>query len=388
MTIHHIVNSDSIHAGGAEKLVRRLCYGLSTHGLKTRLVGLVPELESKSEGSIQGRIDKTNRFQPEAMSNGEVNPVCLNVGSLNSFKAFGKVVGYIKNCVREGEIVHAHLSPTVFYCAAAKWLLRKRFILVITEHNSHNNRRGKWYGKLLDTFLYRSVDHTACISEGAHKALLNWMPFVKNRASIIDNGVTLHFTRFVERSEAISTVKILSVGRLHEQKNIASALSAIAIIRKQKPEIKMQYIIAGSGAQDAPLRALTNKLGLENTVNFLGNRTDVPDLLAEADIFLMPSLWEGFGLAAVEAMNAGLPIVASNVDGLSEVINSQGVTAGILIDPEDTLTIGHALIKLIEQPKLRSALGRIGFERAQHFSESRMCQGYSELYKSIRSEPN
>ena len=425
MRIHQLINSYSLKAGGAERLVRRMHRSMVERGQACHLVGLlgVEGRESiESRGAIPERtapkgIIKDRR--PVSPSDGEPfekaqdrsvsrldgdlqNAICFGLETPYSITAFRKVFQYIRYEVAEGEIVHAHLSPTLFYCTIAKRILRKRFYLIATEHNSHNNRRGTMHGRLLDNFLYRSLDHIACISEGAKEALNQWMPCTANKSSVIYNGIPLTFDGIPERSES-GTIKIVSVGRLHKQKNFENALRAVALVMANELRVKgqglndsaedspltthhsslqIEYLVAGSGEMETELKALAEALGIAEHVRFLGHVSDIPSLLKEADIFLIPSLWEGFGLAAVEAMNAGLPVIASDVDGIKELIEGEKPT-GILVDPLSPKSIADAIQQLCTSPAQRDELGKNGFERAKDFSEAQMIEGYVRLYESV-----
>jgi glycosyltransferase involved in cell wall biosynthesis len=365
--VHQFINSHSLKAGGAERLVRGLHLGLLQYHTDSRLVELL-----RSEAPPQQSTSLTAR-------------------SLYSLFALWQVLGYCRSQVAAGDVVHAHLSPTLFYCALAKRLLRKPFQLVITEHNSHNNRRGSWLGRILDRFLYSTVDRIVCISEGTRDVLVQWMPQTEAKNQVIYNGIPLHFQQIPLRPPR-ARLRILSVGRLHQQKNYRAALDAFALLCDQlkasaspaAPSELPEYWIAGTGELEAELKAHAHTRGISHQVQFLGHVADIPQLLAEADLFLIPSLWEGFGLAAVEAMNAGLPIIASEVPGLSELmIDDAGRASGLLINPELPGNISDALWQLCTSTQLRERLGSNGFARAAVFSEEKMIDAHLRLYRSF-----
>ena len=120
-------------------------------------------------------------------------------------------------------------------------------------------------------------------------------------------------------------------------------------------------------------------------MSFEGHRADVRPYLAAADVLLLPSLWEGFGLAAVEALNAGLPVVASDVPGLREVVGPTG-DCGILVNPESASSIADALARLLNSPEARIDMGRRGFERARQFDKAEMTKAYVSLYRQLARE--
>ena len=137
---------------------------------------------------------------------------------------------------------------------------------------------------------------------------------------MISNGCELFFDAPPERAHDPVTPTILSIGRLTGAKNHEAALQALAGLTDRD----FRYVLLGDGEERERLIALAAELGLSDRVTFAGHRSDIRPYLLDADMFLLPSLWEGFGLAAVEAMNAGLPVIASDVPGLSEVVGPQG----------------------------------------------------------------
>jgi glycosyltransferase involved in cell wall biosynthesis len=138
--------------------------------------------------------------------------------------------------------------------------------------------------------------------------------------------------------------------------------------------------IAGRGEEEDNLRTLARDEGIAERVTLLGFRRDVPDILAAADVFVMPSLSEGLPLALVEAMAAGLPVVVSEVGGVPEVA-ATGREA-ILVPPGDPAPLARGLATLLRDQRARAAMGVAARERAvRDFSVSTMCEAYARLYR-------
>ena len=353
MRVHHIINSYSLNAGGAERLVRRLHSSIRERGIESFLFGLTacdgPQVQN-------------------AMSANSQNPY--------SSKSFFKLIRYFTNYVKPNDIVHAHLSPCLFYCAMAKRLLQWSGPLVSTEHHTTNNRRGKLHGRLLDRLTYPMMSTVICISKGARDALEKWMPCTRNHTLVIPNGIDPRFDTIPERIDK-STLSLLSVGRLHPSKNYSTVLHALRELK-----VKWEYQIAGDGPLQSELEKLTCKLGIAGQVRFLGHVADVTPLLCKADIFLIPSAWEGFGLAAVEAMNAGLPIIASNIPGLQELSDPKSPSL-ILVDPDDPGSITRELLNLANSPQLRKQLGKQAFRRAKIYTLDQCVEKHIGLYERL-----
>jgi glycosyltransferase involved in cell wall biosynthesis len=208
-------------------------------------------------------------------------------------------------------------------------------------------------------------------------ALLNWMPELRGKTRVIFNGARLHFERVLHRQPK-ERLKVLSIGNLRPAKNYDNVLRAIALLG----DLDFEYHIAGKGECLDDLWRLCGELGLESKVRFLGYVEVIPELLASADIFLMPSRWEGFGLAAVDAMNASLPLVVSNVPGLREIVNG-GQPCALLVDPDSPEAIAAGVRHLLASPELRLQFGKNAFERAQKFSLDQMVKNYMELYGEL-----
>jgi glycosyltransferase involved in cell wall biosynthesis len=172
-------------------------------------------------------------------------------------------------------------------------------------------------------------------------------------------------------------ILVLSVGRLAEQKGHIYLLEAIPAIVKQFP--KTVFAIAGDGLQRAELEARSEQLGISQSVRFLGTRSDVPELLQMADIFVLPSLWEGFPIALLEAMEAGLPVIATRVEGVEEIIVDG--SNGLLLPPGDPEALQFALQRMLAQPDLRVNLGTAGKTLVQGtFRLDQMGRKYESLF--------
>jgi len=168
----------------------------------------------------------------------------------------------------------------------------------------------------------------------------------------------------------------VAVGRLIEQKDHATLLRAFALVHEQQPDAHLG--ILGSGPLEAATRALVEDLGLAGAVALPG-RTEIRDWLDRADVFVHTSRWEGFGIVLLEAMLAGLPIVATRVSAVPEVV-ADGET-GALVDAGDVDGVARELGSLIADPARRERLGSAGRERAHsEFSVARMTERTIDVY--------
>lgn len=171
-----------------------------------------------------------------------------------------------------------------------------------------------------------------------------------------------------------------TAGRLVPIKGLTYLVRALASLRDEVPDIRLE--IAGSGPEREPLEKEVHSLRLTDHVTFLGWQRDLEAVMPRWDVFVLPSLEEGFGMAALEAMAAGLPVVATAVGGVPELVED-GRT-GWLVPPADSDALAGRLRTLLLHPELRRALGAAGRTRArQHFSMDQMVARIAEIYDRI-----
>jgi glycosyltransferase involved in cell wall biosynthesis len=174
-----------------------------------------------------------------------------------------------------------------------------------------------------------------------------------------------------------------SVGRLCAQKGFIFLINALDLLVEENPYIKL--IIVGEGKMRSTIENHVQKLGLSENVQFLGYQNNILEILRSMDIFVLPSLWEGMPNAILEAMAAGLPVVATNVGGTPEVV-VDGET-GFLVPPRDPEALANAIQRLIDDPELRKKFGQAGRERVErHFTIQETVRKTEELYLRLLAE--
>lgn len=176
---------------------------------------------------------------------------------------------------------------------------------------------------------------------------------------------------------------LLVVAALIYRKGIDVLVEAVA--RLARDDLFPVLWIAGAGPERTALERAVRIRGIESQVRFLGRRDDVPDLLAACDVFVLPSRQEGLGVAALEAMALGRPIVASRVGGLAEAIAHE--ETGLLVPSEHPVALQWALARLLRDPELRARLGARGPARIERgFRSERMVDDYEQLYFEVLEE--
>ena len=207
------------------------------------------------------------------------------------------------------------------------------------------------------------------------------------RITIITNGInTLPVTPLSEAEKVslrqslrvgTSDLLLLTVARLQPQKGHTYLLDAIPRILQAVPQAL--FVFAGDGPLCEELQAKAHALSVEHAVRFIGVYTEIPQLLQTADVFVLPSLWEGLPVAMLEAMLAGIPVVASQVEGVEEVI--QNDENGLLVPPGDPEALSRALIQLLQDRSAQEKLGAAGKATVEkEYTAERMCRSYEELF--------
>jgi glycosyltransferase involved in cell wall biosynthesis len=176
---------------------------------------------------------------------------------------------------------------------------------------------------------------------------------------------------------------VLCVAALFERKGIDVLLRALSSLSDEEPVPRVW--IVGDGPERPRLERLAARLGVDDRVRFLGRRDDVADLLTACDVYVQPSRHEGLGVAALEAMAAGRPVVASRTGGLAESVVHE--RTGLLVPAEDPAALAESLARLLEDPALRKRLGSAGPERVtKAYSPGAMVEAYAQLYDEVLRE--
>jgi glycosyltransferase involved in cell wall biosynthesis len=286
-----------------------------------------------------------------------------------------RVVPRLRALARDADVVHFHTARAH---AMAPWLGGLGVRRVVTRRMDYAPRGGLW-----TRYLYNhAVDRVIAISEGVRRALLG-AGVDPARIRVVPSGVDP--ARFVASSAArdalraewgitATDVVVMVVGVLERRKGHATLLDAAARIGTALP---LRLVFCGAGSIETTLRTAAAARGLD--VRFLGFRDDVAPCLAAADVAVLPSLHEGLGVAALEAMAAGRPVVASRVGGLAEVV-VEGET-GRLDAPGDAAGLAEAVAALARAPGERARMGAAGRARVQaRYSAAAMADGTLACY--------
>ena len=279
------------------------------------------------------------------------------------------------------DLLHTHLVHGDVYGAIASFVTRVPY--VSTRHNDDRYLLGPF--RFVDRAFARRARRLIAISD-AVRAFLESAGHDAAKLTTIHYGLdSLPAARSsptpAEAGIPEGVPLALAVGRLIAQKDHATLLRAFARVREAHPDVRLA--ILGSGPLEADTRALARSLGLEDAVALPG-RTEIRDWLERADVLVHTSRWEGFGIVLLEAMLAGLPIVATAVSAVPEVV-VDGET-GALVAAGDVDGVARELGALLGDADRRTRLGEAGRQRARtEFSVTRMAERTIEVYEEIGS---
>ena len=224
------------------------------------------------------------------------------------------------------------------------------------------------------------ADKIICVSENDRKLALGCGVSTEEQLITIHNGMPLISGTFNNnKGEEDKTVEFIMVARFSEPKDHQLLLHAVQQINSQND---YTFSLVGDGELLEKTGSLCFQLNIDEKVRFLGSRQDVPELLAGADVFVLTSNWEGLPRSIIEAMRAGLPVIASDVGGVNELVE-EGVT-GYLVPRGDVETLRARLETLIDNPELRQQMGMAGYERfIEKFTFDRMLKETVKVYEEV-----
>lgn len=359
MRILHIITTLKI--GGAEKL----------------MVDLLPRLRDRGNDVDLLVIDGVRTSFYEKLEHSGINIYSLGENNkMYSLKNLVKLFAFL----RKGnyDIVHTHNTAPQLFAAISK--CASHSILCTTEHNTSNRRR-HWKGyRIIDRWMYRQYEGIICISDQAE---INLRTYLGNE---ILNIVTIYNGIDVTRFE-----KALPNAKLQNEKNGRCVIVMVAGFRKQKDQDTlinaMTYLskeqfevwLVGDGERRSNLESLVKENRLEDNVKFLGLRNDVPEVLKAADIVVMSSHYEGLSLSNLEGMAAGKPFIASDVDGLREIVKGNG----LLFRHGDAKELADLILSVDANKELKYEVVDRCFMKAKQYDIEIMADKYCAFYSKI-----
>jgi sugar transferase (PEP-CTERM/EpsH1 system associated) len=277
------------------------------------------------------------------------------------------------------DIVHTRNAEAFFYGALAA-----RLAGLPVVHSEHGRTfPEKWHRALLQRWLLRRTAAAFAVSRQLAEEMVAEIGVAPGSFKVIYNGVdTARFARAASRGPREhrgDDVLIGSVGRLAAVKNYPLLLQAVA---RLPPDLPWRLVLVGDGPERASLEQTIAELGIGARVSLLGHRDDVAELLGGLDIFVLPSISEGMSNTLLEALAAGVAVIASDVGGNREIIEAD--RSGLLFPPGDPQAAAQAIGRLAADPQTRARLARAGRQRAATtFGLGTMLSAYEDLYRSV-----
>jgi glycosyltransferase involved in cell wall biosynthesis len=363
----------SLNGGGAERILLNIIKLLDREKFTPYLV----ILENKGEYLDQVPED-TPIYYLNERSKGFIWLIVLSLAY--------KIYPRIKPDIIVSFIDYANLGSII-----ARILYVKGVPIVISQHNftslSLKNKRLKNILPLLFRVIYPMANKIIAVSKAMAADLTSNFGIARKNMQVIYNSLDLRHIKQLAKESTSSVAKeaiptIVSCGRLTKQKNYPFLLRSFAKVVRQ---VDAKLLILGQGEEKASLEQLSFDLGIRNKVEFLGFKKNPFVYMANADIFVLSSDWEGLPMVILEAMACGVPVISTRCPSGPDEIITDGVN-GLLVPTGDVEAMAEAIIKLLKDKPLRQRLAEGGKKRAEDFNAERMVIEYQNVFESTIKE--
>ena len=273
------------------------------------------------------------------------------------------------------DVVHAHMYASAVAVAIAT--LGSGVPLVLTQHSEARWRPAR--ARLYSRWLYRRAAHVIAVSNSIGRLLADHHCVPADRITVLPSAVAAPVSKGRSALPAVlrGAPLVGVVARLQPEKGVAIFLEAVAHVSPLVPTC--HFPIVGDGPLRQKLEVRAAQLGLQERVHFLGFRGDARELISLLDVLVVPSLSEGAPLVVLEAMTAGIPVVASATGGIPDMIRHD--QEGLQVPPNDPMALGHAILSLLQDPVRARRLGEAGRRRAaSQFRYGAMLQKVEAIY--------
>lgn len=356
-------------------LVRPADGGIKSHML-TLLSGLdrarfAPVLICPPDSSLYAEADPACARKFPMPLVGEVNPVRDTTTAISLRRLLTEV---------RPDVLHMHSLKAGIVGRLALASMPRRPKSIVTYHSfpfdERVGSRKRAITRAAERALSGRMDSAVAVSEALRDQLVNDLRIPARKMSVIYNGI-----RFIEIDRrAGDRPTIGTISRLAPQKGVEFFVRAAVLVLTRFPSAR--FVIVGDGPRMDALVTLAESLGVRGAIDFQGYRKDALDVAARFDVFALTSTWETFGITLVEAMSIGVPVVASRVGGIPEIVD--GETTGLLAEPSDPRSIADGICRLLSDRDLALRLSSNGREHVRaRFSADRMVGETQALYERI-----
>jgi glycosyltransferase involved in cell wall biosynthesis len=359
--ILHIIHSSAF--GGGPHSVSMLALG-------TRAV-FEPVVVSSGEGNLPGQL--------------EAQGVAFHALPLATKRSFltstWRLAGLIRSIQPQAIHLHGHFAGSIGQLAVfLAWRPPTVYSVRWPAYHSDRNTYTRIRNWLVERFSCAAATVVVAISDHDRTTLLRRRLCAPGKLRMIHNAYAEAPPPPPDDTLPKDVVTVGFVGRLVDQKGCDDLITSVAALAAEGPPVHL--IVVGDGPLRPAVEARVRDLGLVGSVEFLGFRSDATALMAAMDIVVVPSLFEPFGIVALEAMIQSRPVVASAVGGLTETVED-GVT-GRLVPPGNPQRLAEALRDLVRSPATRIRMGQAGRKRVlDRFSPSRTIAAYSKIYEEL-----
>lgn len=355
--------------------ILQLITSLNTGGAEKLIVDAVPLYQGKGlEVDVLVLKDNDSPFRTALATKSKGKIWTLTKGSVYNPLLIFKIIPFLKKYDR----IHVHLFPALYWAVLAKWISFSKVKIIYTEHNTDNRRMKFFLFRWADRLIYRGISKIVTISDAVDASIKKHLQFSEDKFTLIPNGVDISLyaearpypkTDFFDDKDFL----LIQVSSFREQKDQATLLRAMALL---PDEVKL--LLVGEGPLKKENENLAQELKIAYRVKFLGVRTDVPQLLQTADVAILSSHYEGFGLVAIEGMSCHKPFVASDVPGLGDITRD----AGLVFPQGDAQALANCISKLQQDSIAYHAIANQCLKRAKEFDIHTMVERYISLFTS------
>lgn len=374
--------------------VTHLIWHFGTGGLENGVVNLINHLP---EGEFTHSIITLTGHQPEFAARIQTNNVhfyCLHKREGHDWAILPRLNTLLKKL--KPDVLHSRNLATL-ELQLVGWL-RKVPLRLHGEHgwDSYDIGGSNKKYQILRRLLHRFVHRFICLSAESEQYLIHKVGVPGSKLLRICNGVDTD--KFGQaQAQALDSLGLVAtpspliigtVGRLAKIKNQALLINAFALLCHQQPELMQQckLLLVGDGPCKAELEQLAQQHQLHNRIVFAGNRTDVAQLMACLDVFVLPSLAEGISNTILEAMAAGIPVIATNVGGNPELL-PESLHQTNLVASDDVAALATAMLRYVSSEQARCGDSQLVKKHCQqYFSIARMVERYRTLYQMTRKQ--
>jgi glycosyltransferase involved in cell wall biosynthesis len=363
MKVLHIINN--LATGGAEKLILETVPIFNAKNITCDVLVI-----NGIEYPFLKELKKINCCSIFSLTKGSI---------YNPYNIF-KLLKYFKKY----DIIHVHLFPALYFVAIAKIISFSSCKLIFTEHSTSNKRMRNFVFKYLDRFFYKPYNKIITISEKVDSLIKNHLKFNSNKFLQIKNGVNIQKINEAKPIESFDFLPnrkkykiILQVSSFQVPKDQKTVIKSLKLL----PENVILFLV-GVGELKIECEEFVKKENLPHRVYFLGQRMDVLNLLKSVDIIVLSSHYEGLSLSSIEGMASSKPFIATNVQGLKEVVAG----AGLLFEKNNENELANHISQLLNNQEYYQTIAHKCIDRAKDYDIENTVNQSIKLYNEIYNE--